>query len=144
MSLLSGLCNLTFEEEIKLRNDIDNRIFNDKLLNKVLGKEVKEIDFDIMDLNKAVYIKESSLEPRMNAQNGAFILFGLPSNDKLKKIEEGDFNRVSLCKVGFENILICNKSLIRKQLKNRGVDNSYIFPNYRLLAKKTKEKLNLI
>lgn len=132
--VLSSLALLTDNEKIYLKNNINKLTKEDSVIDKLesivkLDNPAFTMNYDNYNfLEIPIFLKPSMLNRRVDAQSGAFILFGLSEN----YIENKYRNNVRL--------FIFDKEKIRSELALLGFSNKTMIPDMDYVAKYLKEK----
>lgn len=136
VSCVSNLANLTADEKSQIESirNIPREAFNsidatDRLLQFVRDeKPYFRPIIDSQDLFRANYVVPKLNNPRIIAQSGAFIIYGISQDDVRKSDRE-------LIKVERIKISAESKESIRSDLEMMGVSESSLFPEIESAAK---------
>lgn len=134
VSVLAALSLLNDKDKLYLKKNIEKLTNDDpkiKELESIVKLDNPAFKMNFSDFNfllKPIFIKPGMVNRRVDAQSGAFILFGL--NEKY--IEER-YRKVM-------RLFIFNKELIRNELTMLGFSNKTMIPDMDYVAKFLKEK----
>ena len=132
---ISNLCKLSFQEKEKIAfelQDINHQTVIAKLLHYIKEDKPYFEDRIVDDIKNVICIKSKFTNPRINAQSGLFLLFGLDA----KLEDENDFN----FKITHYLIQPENKSKILRELDLLNINESTVFPYLENSAKYISNK----
>lgn len=132
---ISNLCKLSFQEKEKIAfelQDINHQTVMAKLLHYIKEDKPYFEDRIVDDIKNVICIKSKFTNPRINAQSGLFLLFGLDA----KLEDENDFN----FKITHYLIQPENKSKILRELDLLNINESTVFPYLENSAKYISNK----